>query len=181
MKKQSRNWKTVKSRVVYQNPWIKVREDSVIRPDGKKGIYGVLDKYPGVFIIALDEDGSVFLVEEYRYPIRKAVWQLPAGVIDGGNILENAKRELKEETGITAKSWKKLGSFYVAPGHETTFITVFLAEKLNISNLKTTMQEGDESILKITKVKIADLKKMIKKNKIVCGLTLAAFNLFFYK
>lgn len=179
MKKQTRNWKTVNSKIVYQNPWIKVREDSVVRPDGEKGIYGVLEKFPGVFIIALDKDNSVFLNEEYRYPIKKAFWQLPAGVISGRNIPENAKRELQEETGITARRWKKLGGFYVAPGHETTFINVFLAEDLNIAKIKTAGQEGNESILRTVKIKILDLKKMIKKNRIECGLTLAALNLFF--
>ncbi len=179
MKKQQRNWKTINSKIVYKNPWIKVREDSVIRPDGKKGIFGLLEKFPGVFIIALDKDTSVFLNEEYRYPVKKVILQLPAGVIEGENILKSAKRELREETGIIARRWKKIGGFYVAPGHETTFINVFLAEELDISGLKTEFQEGNESILKVVKIKAPDLKKMIKKNQIKCGITLAALNLFF--
>jgi len=73
MENQARNWKTIKSKIVYQNPWIKVREDSVIRPDGKKSIYGFLEKYPGVFIIALDSDNPIFFNEEYRYPLKKLI------------------------------------------------------------------------------------------------------------
>lgn len=179
MKKQTRNWRTINSKIVYENPWIKVREDSVIRPDGKKGIYGILEKNPGVFIIALDKDNSIFLNEEYRYPIKKSILQLPAGVIEGGSVLKATKRELEEETGITASKWKRIGSFYVAPGHETTFINVFLASELDKTNLKISAQEGDESILRTVKIKIPRLKELIKKNKIECGLTLAALNLFF--
>lgn len=179
MEKQARKWKKINSRIVYRNPWIKVREDAVVRPDGKKGIFGFLEKYPGVFIIALDSDNSVFLNEEYRYPIKKSLLQLPAGVVDGENILKNAKKELREETGITAKKWKRLGGFFVAPGHETTFINVFLATGLDKASLKTSAQEGDESILRVVKIKIPRLKKMIGRNEIECGLTLASLNLFF--
>lgn len=179
IKKAKRKWKTINTKVVYKNPWIKVREDSVIRPDGFKGIYGFLEKTSGVFIIALDKDDAIFLNEEYRYPLKRSLLQLPAGVTEGANILKNAKRELLEETGIIAKNWKKLGGFYVAPGHETTFINVFLAADLNKSNLKIASQEGDESILRVMKIKIPRLKELIRKNKIKCGLTLAALNLFF--
>lgn len=179
MRKQKRNWKTIKSKIVYQNPWIKVREDSVIRPDGNKGTFAFLEKFPGIFIIALDNDDSIFLNEEYRYPIKKSILQLPAGTINGGGILENAKRELQEETGIKARKWKRIGGFYVAPGHETTYINVFLASNLDKSDLKTEAQDGDESILRVVKIKTLCLKELIRKNKIECGLTLAALNLFF--
>jgi len=158
-KKAKRKWKTINSKIAYKNPWIKVREDSVIRPDGKKGVFAFLEKYPGVFVIALDRDNSIFLNEEYRYPIKKSILQLPAGVIKGKNILENAKKELREETGITAREWKRIGGFYVAPGHETTFINVFLATDLDIAGMKTDSQEGDESILRTIKLKFLASKK----------------------
>lgn len=178
MKKIKREWKTLGSKLIYKNPWIKIFEDKVINPDKKETIYSYLEKTSGAFIIALDKDNSIFLVEEFRYPIKKSILQLPAGTFSNNNLLKNAQRELKEETGIEAEKWVNLGDFYVAPGHETTRIYAFLATDLDISKIKIS-QEEDESILQIIKINIKDLKKKIIENKIKCGITLAALNLFF--
>ena len=173
-----RTWKKIKSRIVYKNPWIRLYEDEVIRPDGKKGIYGYLFKYPGSFIVVFDE-GYVYLLSEYRYPIQKEILNLPAGVIEDKSVLKSAKRELFEEVGIIARKWKKLGSFYTGPGHETTHITVFLATNIDKKKSKMSLQDKTEAINKIIKVKIPKLKQMIIKGKIECGISLAALNLFF--
>ena len=176
-----RQWDKLNSKVVYKNPWIKIHEDKVINPGGKENIYGYLEKPPGTFIVALDKDNCVYLIEEFRYPLQKSILELPAGVVDTDDALGQAKKELLEETGITAAKWEKLGKFYVAPGHETTYMNVFLATDLNLSELKTGNQEGDELILQIIKVKLPELKKMILSGKIVCGLTIASLNLFYLK
>ncbi|MBU0476883.1 NUDIX hydrolase [Patescibacteria group bacterium] len=175
----SRKWKKINSKLVYSNPWIKIHEDNVLRPDGKKGIYGYLEKPQGIFIIALDNDDYIYLVNEYRYPLQKSILQLPAGTVDDNDIVEQAKKELLEETGITATKWERLGGFYVAPGYETTFINVFLATDLNVFELKVDNQDGDELILQIIKIKLSELKKMVVSGKIECGITIAALNLFF--
>ncbi len=176
-----RGWKKINSKLVYSNPWIKIHEDTVFRPDGKEGIYAFLEKQAGNFIIAQDKNNFLYLINEYRYPLQKNILQLPAGVIDNGNILEQAQKELREETGITAAEWERLGGFYVAPGHETTYINVFLATELNLSGLKTDNQENDESIQEVIKISVPELKQMILDEKIECGLTLAALNLFFLR
>lgn len=173
-----RTWKKIKSKIVYQNPWIKLYEDEVIRPDGKKGIYGYLFKYPGTFIVVLDGD-SIYLIEEYRYPVKKNILNLPAGVVEGKSALKSAKRELFEETGIIARKWKKLGSFFEAPGHETTSSIIYLATDIDKKKSKMSLQDKTEAINKIIKVKIPKLKQMIIKGKIECGISLAALNLFF--
>ncbi len=92
-----------------------------------------------------------------------------------------AKKELIEETGIVARKWKKLGGFYVAAGHETTYIYVFLATELNLTGIKTENQENDEAIQGVIKVCQSKLKKMILDGEIECGITLAALNLFFLR
>lgn len=181
MGNKSRHWKKLKSRLVYQNPWIKVKEDTVILPDGGKGIYGYIEKDTGAFIIALDKDNSIYMVRQYRYPIKKTILDLPGGVTGDENILKHAKKELNEETGIKAKTWEKLGSFYVGPGHETTFIYVYLATDLDTSKLAVAFQEGDETILEVVKIRVPDLKEMIRNNQIECGISIAALNLFFLK
>jgi len=176
-----RGWKKINSKLVYSNPWIKLHEDSVFRPDGEKGIYSFLEKPAGNLIIALDEDSHIYLINEYRYPLQKNILQLPAGIIDTKDVLQQAKKELHEETGIVAKKWDKLGSFYVAPAHETTYVNVFLATELNLTGLKTDNQENDEAIQEIIRVSMSELKQMILDGKIVCGPTLAALNLFFLR
>jgi len=181
MNNKNRRWKTLKSKLIYQNPWIKVREDTVVHPDGEKGIYGYIEKDTGAFIIALDNDDSVFIVKQHRYPIKKTILDLPGGVTGDSNVLKNAKKELYEEAGIKAKKWERLGGFYVGPGHETTFMHVYLATKLDTTELASIFQEGDEAISEVVKIKIPRLKNMIKNGQIECGITMASLNLFFQK
>lgn len=174
-----RGWQKLSSKVVYQNQWIKIIEDQVIRPDGQPGIYAYMNKGNGSFVIAMDKDTSIYLIEEYRYPIKKTVLQLPAGMTNGSDSLNCAKRELFEETGINAKNWQRLGGFYQGPGHETIYDDIYLATDLDKSKVNTTLQEADESILNIIKVSLPQLKDMVKNNQIECAMTTAALNLFF--
>ncbi len=175
----SRNWKTLSTKQIYDSGWIKVHEDSVLLPDGKPSTYAYLEKPPGIFIIAKDRDDSIYIIQEYRYVIKKAVFQLPSGTMDTNDVIGQAKKELFEETGISATTWQTLGSFYIAPGHETTMIHVLLATDLDTFGLKIDNQEGNESIQKVIRVSSPELKQMVKDGKIVCGLTLASLNIFF--
>ena len=109
------------------------------------------------------------------------MFELPAGVTVSGEILSEAKRELKEETGLEAKKWVNLGSFFVAPGHETTKAEVFLASQLYKNKVLVENQEGDEAIQKIIEVKVKDIHKIIQQGKIKCGITLASLILFLTK
>lgn len=175
----SKKWKRINSKIVYGTPWFKIREDQVIKPDGKQGIYAYLEKPASNFIIALDKNKNVYLIEEYRYPLGENILQLPAGMVETENVLKEAKRELYEETGIKAKRWVKLGSFYIAPGHETTYVNVFLATELDLSDLRRENQDGNEAILEVVKVQLPELREMVINGKIQCGITVAALNLFF--
>jgi hypothetical protein len=93
MKKALRKWKKLSGKLVYKNHWITLHEDQVIRPDGQKGIYGYLEKPVGVFVIAYDnKNRSILLINQHRYPIKKAIFELPAGVAGSSNYLREAKR-----------------------------------------------------------------------------------------
>lgn len=175
----ARGWRMLSSKTVYSNPWIKVHEDNVVGPGGQQTIYGYLEKAPGNFIIAMDDAGFVYLIKESRYPPKKEFLQVPGGVVDSDDVLGQAKKELLEETGITAVRWERLGGFYVAPGHETTYINVFLATGLDVSGLKIDNQERDEAIVDI--VRVPDLRRMVMAGEIECGITIAALNLFFLR
>ncbi len=108
---RSNPWKTLSARVVYDNPWIRVREDQVLRPDGASGIYGVVHfKNRAVGVLPVDREGGVWLVGQHRYPLDTYSWEIPeGGCPDGESVEETARRELLEETGLTAGRLEPLG------------------------------------------------------------------------
>ncbi len=101
---RSNPWHTIARRFVYENPWIRVREDQVLRPDGLPGIYGVVEfKNRAVGVLPVDHDGSIWLVGQYRYPLQAYSWEIPEGGSPASESAEaTAIRELREETGLTA-------------------------------------------------------------------------------
>ena len=100
-------WQIVKTKEVYRDPWFRVDRDKVIRPDGKPGTYTVVHLKPGVCVLALDDDGQVCLTEEFHYAVGRVTLEAVSGGIEPDeDPLETAKRELKEELGITAKEWR---------------------------------------------------------------------------
>lgn len=95
---------------VYTNPWISVREDHVIRPDGKPGIFGIVTMIPGSSVVAIDSKNNIFLVKEYKYGVGRETLELVSGGLNPDeDPLVAAKRELAEEIGIEASQWTSLG------------------------------------------------------------------------
>lgn len=177
---KKREWEKINSKIVYENKWFKVYEDDVLKPDGTKGVYGYLHREPGVNIMAYDKnDKSIYFIEEYRYPIKKIILDFPGGSIESEDIIENAKRELYEETGIKSNNLINLGKYYQAAGHETVSTYFVLALDLDISELGIDKQDGDESIHKIFKLNINQIKEMILDGKFESGIAMTALNLFF--
>lgn len=125
-------WKTRSSRIAYENAWIRVREDQVIRPDGGPGIYGVVEIRPSVGVVAINERDEVVLVGQWRYTINRYSWEIPRGGSHPGetDMLQVAKRELAEEAGVCAKCWKELGPVDVCNGVSDDVQTLFLATEV---------------------------------------------------
>lgn len=124
-------WRTLSAHEVYRNPWLRVTEYQVIRPDGAPGIYGVVDPGDNVTIVALDADEEVWIVEDFIFPIQARGWFLPSGAIDHGeDPLRAAQRELAEETGLRAAQWEPLGAFYLTPGIASQRSYLYLARDL---------------------------------------------------
>jgi 8-oxo-dGTP pyrophosphatase MutT (NUDIX family) len=105
---QTNPWQTLDTREVYSNPWIRVREDQVINPAGGRGIYGVVEyKNRAVGVIPVDEHGHTWLVGQYRYTQDIYEWEIPeGGCPEGESLLDCARRELLEETGIIAAEYE---------------------------------------------------------------------------
>jgi 8-oxo-dGTP pyrophosphatase MutT (NUDIX family) len=104
-------WQRLDRRVAYENPWLTVWHDEVIRPDGAPGIYGVVHfANRAIGVLAIDECDRVLLVGQHRYPLDAYSWEIPEG--GGGpneSAIDAAKRELAEETGYRAATWRELG------------------------------------------------------------------------
>ncbi len=126
-------WKTLSSRPIYSNPWISVREDQVIRPDGQPGIYGVVETRISTGILALTPDEELYLVGQYRYTMGEYSWEIIEGGTDEGEEpLDAAKRELREEAGLVAEHWEPLGGeIHVSNCHSSERGYLFVARGLS--------------------------------------------------
>ena len=122
-------WERRSRRIAYGNGWIEVWHDEVIRPDGARGVYGVVHPLShAVGVVAIDDQGRVALVSQHRYPLDERTWELPEGGVPlEEDPLEGAKRELAEETGATATTWRVLGRFVLQDSFSDERGTLYLA------------------------------------------------------
>ena len=108
-------WKTLSSKIIHSNPWFQLRQDQVIRPDGKPGTYSTILAPTAVGVVPCFEDGTIILVGQYRYSISTYSWEIPEG---GGKPdetpVQTARRELREETGYRAKTYRSLGIMHTS-------------------------------------------------------------------
>ena len=137
-------WRTLSSTVVYRSPWLVLREDKVIRPDGAEGIYGVVEIPFSCGVVALDGDNQIALVSQWRYVHGKLSLEIPTGgSAEGESPLAAAKRELIEETGLTAASWTPLGTVDNSNGVTTDVAHMFVARDLKSG---APVPQGDERV-----------------------------------
>ncbi len=163
-------WKTLSSRIVYENAWIRLREDKVIRPDGKEGIYGVVEPRIATAVIAVDVSHNIYMVGQYRYPMDEYSWEIPQGGSDPEETaLEAAKRELREEAGVLAGDWLQLGEeVHTSNCHSSERGILFVARDLTETDSEP---EGTE-ILQIKKLPFAEALQMADSGEIKDALTI---------
>jgi len=125
-------WTRNHSREVYDNPWIRVREDAVTRPDGSPGIYGVVSFHNlTIGVVALNAAGETVLVGQHRYPLDYYSWEIPEGGCPKGDSPEGtAARELREETGLEAARWDYLGCMVLSNAVSDEYGHLYLARDL---------------------------------------------------
>jgi 8-oxo-dGDP phosphatase len=167
---------TTSSREIYANPWMTVREDTFVRPDGGEGIYGVVDKPHYALVIALEGD-SMMLVEQFRYPIGLRRWEFPQGTAPDRATMDPAElaaRELREETGLTARSWHPLGLLDVAPGLSSQRGRAFLATDLDAGEPD---REDTEADMRAAWVRRTEFEDMVRAGEITDAQSIAAYAL----
>ena len=124
-------WKTKSQKYVYENPWIRVREDAVVRPDGNDGIYAVVEANDGNGIVLVNEKDEIYIRKQFRYIFNEYHLEIPAGTMeDGEDRLEAAKRELLEESGCSADDWIYLGGAALSNGRTNEGSHFYLARKV---------------------------------------------------
>ena len=164
-------WKTLSSRVIYDNAWIQVKEDQVLTPSNTPGIYGKVHfKNIAFGIVPLDNQLNTWLVGQYRYTLDAYSWEIPMG---GGKVgedrLTNAQRELKEETGLEASKWTEIMQIHTSNSVTDETGIVFLAEELSQGEM-----DWDET--EMLEVKVVSLKSaidMVMSGKITDAISIA--------
>ena len=172
-------WPVQTSRVVYDNPWIRVREDQVVRPDQAQGIYGVVEvKAPAVFVVALTEDDEVWLLTIERHTVGRSV-EIPAGGGAEDDLLDGARRELAEEVGLAAGDWLELGRLDSLNGVCRAPGVVFLATGLSsapgrAAEAMTASEQHREGISAPRPVPVPEVVDLVRRGEIRDAETLAA-------
>ncbi|MFY7786248.1 MAG: NUDIX domain-containing protein [Thermoflexibacteraceae bacterium] len=164
-------WKTLSSKIIYDNAWIQVRHEEVINPSGGNGIYGVVSfKNIAIGIIPLDEDENTWLIGQFRYTLGEYSWEIPMG---GGKKehtpLAAAQRELQEETGFTAASWTMLMKLHTSNSVTDEVGYVFVAEQLTAG--ETDFEETED--LKIKKLPFKEVVQMVLRGEITDAISVA--------
>jgi 8-oxo-dGTP pyrophosphatase MutT (NUDIX family) len=167
---------TVASREVYRNPWMRLREDEILRSNGVKGIYGVVEKDDAAIILPIDQ-GRVWLVEQFRYTIQERAIELPQGgwEMEVEDPEELARGELKEEIGMHAAQMTYLGTLWISYGFTRQKQHVFLATALTPVENEPDPEEHD---LIVHSVPIAEFEQMMLTGIVRDNCTLSAWALY---
>jgi 8-oxo-dGTP pyrophosphatase MutT (NUDIX family) len=165
------------SRVVYENAWMTVTEDTIVQSDGEPGSYGVVHKPDFAVVLPRTADGF-WLVEQFRYPVGRREWEFPQGTFPAGvtgTALELAQAELREETGLRAESFTHLGRLNLAAGLTDERFDVFLAERLTAGE---TAREATEQDMIHRAFTDAEVDALIRSGALADAASLAALLLF---
>ena len=165
-------WKKLQSETIFKNAWLSLQKDSVITPDGKEGEYTLLVAKPFVIVVPVTADGRLLMIKQYRYPISRQITEFPAGGVDDADLLENAKRELQEETGYVSDDWTEVGEINELVSISRQKGHIFLARNCRQTPHHQMSAEGIEKTLRLT---VDELQTLIQDGTVCDALTPAVF------
>lgn len=173
MAKSSYGFKILSAKIEYRNPFLKVINYKLKRPNGIIKPFWVVSKY-GNFsvIIPLFPNNDTLLVGQYRVSVKSYSWEFPMGQVRGKKSLETAKQELLEEAGITGKNWEKIGHCFLAPGHNEQEVDIYVVKNL----IQGKAQPEENEFISMKKLKVSKVGEMIKKAEIKDGPTITAYH-----
>ncbi len=172
MDEQINPWKILDQKKIYENPWIELTEFQVINPTGGNGIYGKVHfKHKAVGVIPLDENWNTWLVGQYRFTLNQYSWEIPEG---GGEMdedtLNEAKRELLEETGLIAKNWTKILTMHLSNSVTDEWAVIYLARGLEQKDA----QPDETEKLSVKKIPFDEVVQMVEDGLITDAMAVAA-------
>lgn len=162
---------TIEKHMLYEGRILNLRNDDVVLPNGHKSAREVVEHPGGVCVAAVDDDGTVLLVRQYRYPFGEELLELPAGKLEyGEDPLECGKRELHEETGATATEYTSLGKFYPTCGYSNEIIYLYLAKGLTYGE----QCPDEDEFIDVVRLPLKEAVSMVLSNALPDGKTQAA-------
>jgi 8-oxo-dGTP pyrophosphatase MutT (NUDIX family) len=169
------DWQTESSEVVYKTAWFKIHKDRVRNHNDKLLTYSYMElAAPTVTIVAVNAEGKVLLHRNYRYPVKKYLWEVPAGHSDGQDLLVAAKRELMEETGLASEDWTELGRLYSATGVANIERHVFLARNVRPADGE---RDKDEEITDQAFFSLEEINEMLRSGQLESSGAISALYL----
>ena len=163
--------KTVKQNLIYDGKILQLYNDEILTPNGKTAYREIINHHGGASILPIDDEGNIYLVEQYRYAYKQLLLEIPAGKLEKG---EDAKvcaiRELKEEIGAECKEIKKMALVYPTPGYTNEPLHIFVATGLTFGDTKW----DDDEYLNIKKIPFDKALEMVKNGEIKDGKSVVA-------
>lgn len=172
MKNKVGGWKQKSTEVMYENPWIEVTHQEVVRPNGSEGIYGVVHfKGTAVGVLPIDEEGNTWLVRQSRYTLNAYTWEIPeGGAKEGEDPKVTAGRELEEEIGICARNIRELMRMHLSNSVTDELAVVYIAEDLYPGTQQLEVTEDIE----FKKLPLQEAVEMVKRGEITDAISVAA-------
>ncbi len=162
--------RTISSEQIYSGRAVKLRVDTIEKPNGKKTIREIVEHADCVAVVVLDEENNVVMVRQLREAVGKTLLEIPAGGIDAGEEpVESVRRELQEEIGLLPHKIEKIGGFYSTPGYCTEYLYLYLATELKPSRLEA----EDTASIEVVRVPLAQIPALIASGEICDAKSIA--------